>query len=132
MCSWRRTRGSHTLLPEVMASIIIKKKKMFLLRLSAIEGKEERCTSRREKSSSLNGPRLRGRATSIWRVIPGDVGRAPKNFECPRNRGASSTRVYKGALTWGYHYCLTVSPSFSYLSSPFLSSLSCSSAFLFR
>ena len=33
---------------------------------------------RREKSSSLNGPRLRGRATSIPRVIPSGVGRAPK------------------------------------------------------
>jgi len=43
-----------------------------------VERRKRDVRGRREKSSSLNGPRLRGQATSISRVIPSGVGRAPK------------------------------------------------------
>lgn len=90
---------------------------MFLLRLSAVEEKEGRCTSRREKSSSLNGPRLRGQATSIWRVIPGAVGRAPKisnarvieeppQLECIKVLLLEDTTAASFSPSSSYHPCL--------------------------
>lgn len=51
---------------------------MFLPCLSIVERRKRDVRGRREKSSSLNGPRLRGQATSISRVIPSGVGRDPK------------------------------------------------------
>lgn len=67
---------------------------------------EEGCTRQARKIEQSERPEI------AW---PGNINfegdsrrcrKSPENFECPRNRGASSSRVYKGALTWGYHHHL--------------------------
>lgn len=95
--------------------------------------KKEGCTGQARKIEQSERPEI------AW---PGNINfegdsrrcrKSPENFECPRNRGASSSRVYKGALTWGYHHhhlllCLLAVLVFP---SVFLSSsLSCFSASL--
>lgn len=54
-----------------------------------------------------------------------------ENFEYPRNRGASSSRVYKGALTWEYHHhhvCCLLLTVLVFPSISLSSTLSCFSA----
>lgn len=81
-----------------MGSII----NMFLLRLWTVK-ERGRCMGRREKSSSPKRPEIAWPSNINFEGDSRRCRKSPENFECPRNRGASSSRVYKGVLTWGYH-----------------------------
>jgi len=113
--SQRRTHGSHALLPGH------DKYNKYVPSLFLDGWKEkEGCTGQARKIEQSERPEI------AW---PGNINfegdsqrcrKSSENFECSRNRGASSSRVYKDALTWEYHRYLHLWLSSSFLPSLFL------------